>query len=47
MGKGLTISLEEADVLVESKTTKNGDVIRMHPIGSKKEHILKFEVGRV
>lgn len=44
MGKCVTLMFEDFDVLVENKQIKGSDIIRLHPIGTKKEHILKFEV---
>ncbi len=44
MAKGITVSFEQADILVENKNQKGVNIIRIQAIGNKKEHILKFEV---
>ena len=44
MSKGSTISFEESDVLVENRQLKGVDIIRLQPIGTKKEHLIKFDV---
>lgn len=41
----VVLSFEDSDVLVESKQLKGVDVIRLQPIGTKKEHMLKFDVS--
>ena len=46
MTKGLvTISFTEASILVESKQIKGTDIIRLQPIGTRRETCIKFEVS--
>ena len=44
MSKGTEMSFEDASMLVESKNIKGVDVIRIQPIGGKKEFFFKFDV---
>ena len=44
MSKGTEMSFEDASMLVESKNIKGADVIRIQPIGGKKEFFFKFDV---
>lgn len=43
MSKGTEMSFEDASMLVESKNIKGADVIRIQPIGGKKEFFFKFD----
>ena len=46
MSKGLlTISFEETSMLIENKEVKGNDIIRIQPIGTRKEFFLKFDVS--
>lgn len=46
MTKGLvTISFTEASILVESKQIKGTDIIRLQPIGTRRETCIKFDVS--
>ena len=40
----MTITFDDTDILVETRQLKGVDVIRLQPIGTRKEHIFKFEV---
>lgn len=46
MSKGLlSIPFERPSTLIESKQIKGSDIIRVQPIGTRKEYCLKFDVS--
>ena len=40
----MSLSFTESSILVESKQIKGTDIIRLQPIGTRRETCIKFEV---
>lgn len=41
----MTITFDESPLLVESKQMKGSDIIRIQPIGTRREYCFKFDVS--